>query len=532
MDGSSSGSPEDVDVLIVGYGPVGASLAAVLGRYGVRTLVIDREAGVFTAPRAIALDDEALRSLQTIGVTEDAFAKVAIPRVRMICPYVGEFAELHTSGSVDGHPKLVTFFQPELERALRDLVERTTGVTIRPRTEFTGLREEGARVYATVRDLDTAREWTVRARFLVGADGARSKVREAIGEDPRGESYVEDWFIVDALGVSGDFDHVEFHCDPRRPTPHMVAPGGRTRWEFMLAPGETRESMDSDETLRALLAPWTKSEEVTIERKAFYRFAARSCDRYRVGRVFLAGDAAHVTPPFAGQGLVAGLRDAVNLGWKLAWVVHGHADEAILDSYDVERRPHATKMIALAKFAGHLIMSRSRIRAFLVHGTMKLLRTIPAFRRFTEAQGMKPANAFDEGLFVRGPSRLRRGGCLPQGLVRRASGEILPSDDALGHGLSLVGFGVDPATGLSADTTTAFERAGGSMTTILARGHAASGETTFEDVGGRFVPGAAPIGWCAVVRPDRTVVHDGPAADADRIVRASLALFGGAAASG
>jgi len=520
---------EAFDVLIVGYGPVGASLAALLGRYGVRTLVVDREAAIFTAPRAIALDNEALRILQAVGVAEDAFAKVAIPRVRMVCPYVGEFLELRTAGSIDGHPKLVTFFQPELERALRDVVERAASVTVRTGTEFVRLVDDGSDVRASLRDVGTDRVTTVRARYLVGADGARSKVRAAIGEDPRGESYVEDWLIVDALGVPGGFDHVEFQCDPHRPTPHMVAPGGRTRWEFMLAPGETRESMDSEDSLKRLLAPWTTSTDVTIERKAFYQFAARSCDRYRVGNVFLAGDAAHVTPPFAGQGLVAGLRDALNLAWKLAWVVRGRADGAILDSYDTERRPHATKMIALAKFAGHLIMSRSRLRAFLVHGAMKLLRTIPPVRRFTDSQGMKPANAFVDGLFVRGASRLRRGGCLPQGLVRTARGEVVPSDEALGHGVALVGFGTDASASLGAATARSFEEAGGSCVTFHPRGSRLADDASFEDLADQLVPGVAATGWCAVVRPDRTVVHDGPAEDADRIVRAALSLLGRAA---
>lgn len=518
---------EEFDVLIVGYGPVGASLAALLGRYGVRTLVIDREAAIFTAPRAIALDNEALRILQTIGVAEDAFAKVAIPKVRMVCPYVGEFAEMKTAGSIDGHPKLVTFFQPELERALRDLVERMQSVTVRARTEFVALSDEGTHVRVHVRDCETGRSTHVRARYVVGADGARSKVREAVGQDPRGESYVEDWLIVDALGVPSTFDHVEFLCDPRRPTPHMVAPGDRTRWEFMMAPGETRESLSSDETLKQLLAPWTDAATVTIERKAVYRFAARSCERYRVGRVFLAGDAAHVTPPFAGQGLVAGLRDAVNLAWKLAWVTQGRAGDAILSTYDTERRPHAEKMIALAKLAGHLIMSRSRLRALLVHGAMKLLHLIPSFRRFTETLGMKPANAFDHGLFVRGRSTLRRGGCLPQGLVRAASGAVMQSDDALGHGLALVGFGAEAA--LSEETARRFREAGGTSVTFVARGGRAVSASAFEDVGDMLVPRAAPMGWCAVVRPDRTVVHDGAAKDADAIVRTSLGLLGRAA---
>ena len=175
-------------------------------------------------------------------------------------------------------------------------------------------------VTATLRTCAGA-ETSVRARYLVGADGAGSSVRAAIGEDFAGETYAEDWLIVDALGVPGSFDHVEFICDPVRPTPHMVAPGGRTRWEFMLRPGETGQEIDVAESLRR----WVGGADVRIERKAVYRFHARARRRFSKGRVFLAGDAAHITPPFVGQGLVAGLRDVANLAWKLACVVQGRA---------------------------------------------------------------------------------------------------------------------------------------------------------------------------------------------------------------
>ena len=141
----------------------------------------------------------------------------------------------------------------------------------------------------------------------------------------------------------------------------------------MLHPGESRERMEEKGTVRALLAPYGNVQDMTVTRKAVYRFHARTCERFNVGRVFLVGDAAHVTPPFVGQGLVAGLRDAANLSWKLAWVVRGSAGESVLASYDAERRPHAKAMIDLARFMGHLIMPRSRIKAFLVHGTVRAL---------------------------------------------------------------------------------------------------------------------------------------------------------------
>lgn len=510
--------PERVDVLIVGYGPVGAALAALLGRYGVATLVIDKAEDIYMAPRAIALDNEALRILQAVGLSEDAFAKVAIPHVALRSPSLGQFGRVDTAGSIDCHPKLVTFYQPELERALRALVEQHPSVTSATGVEMIACAEVEGGVELGLRTA-AGEESVVRARYVVGADGARSRLRHMLGLDFEGQTYAQDWLIVDAVGVPDNIDHVEFICDPERPTPHMVAPNGRARWEFMLKPGETREQMEADETIAELLAPWTKGGPIGIERKAVYRFHARACAQFRKGRVFLAGDAAHVTPPFAGQGLVAGLRDALNLAWKLAWVVDGRADASILDSYDQERRPHTVKMLNLARFMGQLVMPRSRLRARLVHGVMALLRRLPVGQRLFDELGIKPANAYAEGLFVGGGAL--RGAWFPQALVRDASGAVVPSDDALGPALSLVGLGADPRAHLSETSLERWSEAGGRTLHIGLRGTASAAE----DVEGKLVPGTAPRGWCVVVRPDRTVVHDGPLADAERVLGETLALL-------
>jgi 3-(3-hydroxy-phenyl)propionate hydroxylase len=516
--------PDRVDVLVVGYGPVGATLTCLLGRYGVPTLTIDKAADIFAAPRAIALDNEALRILQLAGLAGDAFERIPIPFVRMRCPQVGEFARVDTSGTIDGHPKLATFYQPDLERALRATAAGHSSVTTATGVELAEFVDDDGAIRATVRTADGA-EHVVRARFLVGADGASSRVRAAIGQDFTGETYSEDWLIVDALGVPGDFDHVEFLCDSRRPTPHMIAPGGRTRWEFMLQPGEMREEMETDDSIRRLLAPWTGAVPVTIERKAVYRFHARSCARYSVGNVFLVGDAAHITPPFVGQGLVAGLRDAANLAWKLAWVARGRASRSILDTYDEERRTHATKMIALAKLMGRVIMPRSKLTAVLVHGAIKVARSIPGVRAYLEKLGIKPKPRFDRGLFVRGRrGRVRRGDLLPQVLVRSPDGSIAMSDDVLGPRLAVVGFGDDPLAYMSADTRRQWVTLGGGTVTLASPASTGAGGAHLVIQGG-IEPDVLQRRWCAVVRPDRTVLHDGPAAEADRIVREAMALL-------
>lgn len=520
--------PAMVDILIIGYGPVGATMAALLGRYGAQTLVVDKVHDVLTMPRAIALDNEALRILQLAGLPEEAFEKVVIPEVRMHSPMVGQFGRANTSGSLDGHPKLVTFYQPDLEYSMRAKCQSFANVQSVGGFELVNLVQDAAGVLATLQGEDGSQQ-VVQARYLVGADGASSKVRSLIGQDFKGSSYSEDWLIVDAAERELQaIDHIEFICDHRRPTPHMPAPGGRERWEFMLRAGETREHMESDEYIAALLQPWVATDQLKIERKAVYRFHARCCERFQSGRVFLIGDAAHITPPFVGQGLVAGLRDAANLAWKLAWVLHGRAEPKILDSYDEERRPHAREMIALAKWMGRLVMPRNAPMAFLGHGLMRAVQLIPFLRSLIEELEIKPKNNFKRGLFVpasRG-RQLRRGGLLPQGLVRTQNGKIGLSDDSLDDCLTLIGFGIDPCAQLDDMTRFRWERCGGRYLQIGLQGQKSRATPHFVEDLGCALLGKASTGSLAVVRPDRIVMHEGPQASANLLVQESLALLG------
>ncbi|MBA5639135.1 bifunctional 3-(3-hydroxy-phenyl)propionate/3-hydroxycinnamic acid hydroxylase [Duganella sp. LX20W] len=521
--------PATVDVLLVGMGPVGAAAANLLGRYGIRTLAIDKSSDIFMAPRAIALDNEALRILQLAGLEEGDFATHAIAKVQMRSPLFGNYARANTAGHIDGHPRLVTFYQPELERALRARLAGYPHVQVALGTELIDFNEQEQGVQARLRLADGSIHG-VRASYLVGVDGASSFVRRHAGMDFHGKTFAQDWLVVDAQDVPDPIDHIEFMCDPRRPTPHMVAPGGRQRWEFMLRPDETREQMERPEKIRELLQPWCRPEDITIERTAVYRFHARVVERFSRGRIFLAGDAAHITPPFVGQGLVAGLRDVANLCWKLAWVVQGRAAPAILDSYDMERRPHAKSIVNLALLMGRLVMPRNRLTALGVHGLMSLLQLLPATRALFQDLKIKPPSRFGRGLFKacgRG-ARLVRGGLFPQGLVRRGAGQpFVLSDDALGQRLALVGFGCDPKSALAPGLQAAWAQAGGTTLQLRHRGQVdTGGEPSWEDMSDSLVPGAAPVGWLAVVRPDRTVLHDGPLAQADAIVSEALALLG------
>ncbi|MDF1782318.1 MAG: bifunctional 3-(3-hydroxy-phenyl)propionate/3-hydroxycinnamic acid hydroxylase [Alcanivoracaceae bacterium] len=525
MNDNKTVLPKQVSVVICGYGPVGAALACLLGRYGVRTLVIDKADDILRHPRAIALDNEALRILQMAGLAEDAFDTVAIPQVKMHCPYLGEFARVNTAGSIDGHPKLVTFFQPDLESALRKRVDELPMVTAITGVSVKSFQDKGAYVVAIVQD-KAGELHEVRCDYLVGADGASSMIRDAIGEAFEGRTYQQDWLIVDARNVGTPIDHVEFICDHRRPTPHMVAPGNRQRWEFMLQRGETAEVMLQDDTVRELLRPWSGDQLVEIERKAVYRFHSRCARQFSKGRVFLAGDAAHITPPFVGQGLVAGLRDVANLAWKLAWVVDGLAGQAVLDSYSVERRPHAAAMIRLARLMGTLVMPANAALSLVIHSVMRSTRVFAPIRRYFEELEIKPANAFRSGLFAKRRAGQRRpGSWFPQGWVRTRDGEVCASDDVLGERFVLLGLGVDPLAQVSERHLSAFEQAGGVCIHIARRGQVLGRALAVEDITDDLVSGSPSAGSLVLVRPDRVVMAAGDAASADTLINEALALL-------
>jgi 3-(3-hydroxy-phenyl)propionate hydroxylase len=514
------------DVVIVGLGPVGATIANLLGTYGVRTLVVERDTSINRAPRAIALDNEALRVLQLAGLADGAVDTIAIPYVQMRSPLLGNYACANTTGQIDGHPKLVTFFQPQLEEALRARLAARSTVEVRTGVELRRLDASDDSVRLVLRS--GSEEQEVEADYVIGCDGAGSLVRKTIGLDFQGRTWDEDWLVVDVHGAPEPIDHIEFWCDPARPAPHMPAPGGRQRWEFKLRPGETRAQMEHPAVVHELLRPWTHGAPVELERVAVYRFHARIADRFSVGRVFLAGDAAHLTPPFAGQGLVSGLRDAANLAWKLAAVVHRIASPSILDSYTIERRPHAAATINMARLMGRLVMPSNRAQALAVHGLARLLELFPPTRALFGELEIKPVNGAREGLCHRRKGdRLEPGRAFGQGPVALA-GDVRPSDDVLGDGFCLVGFGVDPTSHLDGVARARWRAIGGRIVQILHRGQRVDSASTAEcaeDFTGRFLASSRALGRVAVVRPDRMVMCEAPVGDSVELVDETLALL-------
>lgn len=351
------------DVAIVGLGPVGVTLSALLAARGVRVLAVDAAADIFNLPRAIGLDQEVMRAFQEFGVA-DSLAEATSPyRPTEYRTADGEVIRRFESQEPPfplAWPPYLTFLQPELERILRNHISASGNVDMQLATEVQGLAESDAGLSLTLRDKASGEARIETVRFVVGCDGGNSFVRTHLGIRFEDLVFDEPWIVVDML-LDADVPLPQVnvqYCDPARPHTFVVGPDNLRRWEFMLLPGEDPVAMSGEESVWALLSPWLKRGEARLWRAAAYRFHALVAERWRQGNVFLAGDACHMTPPFLAQGMVQGIKDAVNLSWKLATVLKG-APDGLLDTYEAERRPLVREVIAITKGLGAIICERN-----------------------------------------------------------------------------------------------------------------------------------------------------------------------------
>jgi len=372
-------TPTPYDVLVVGYGPVGATLAALLVRHGLSVAVADQAEGVYDKPRAITLDHEVMRVFQACGVAHEVETFTAPhPGTH----YLGVDREVirvydpqpppHPLGWVPSG----TFVQPEVEAVLRAGVARSGRADVFLATQVVALSPHADRVDATLRAAAGA-ERTVSARFLVGCDGANSFVRRRLGIGHQDLAFDEWWMVVDVrlkkpVELPGKCIQ---YCWPSRPSTFIVGPGSLRRWEIKLLPGEDPDAFGARDNVARQLARFVDPDAIEIWRSAVYRFHALVAERWRSGRVFLAGDACHQTPPFMGQGMCAGIRDAANLAWRLALVLRNGAQDGLLDSYEAERKPHVEALVGFAKKAGEVIgeldVAAARARDALLRGQLE-----------------------------------------------------------------------------------------------------------------------------------------------------------------
>ncbi|MGV8997356.1 MAG: bifunctional 3-(3-hydroxy-phenyl)propionate/3-hydroxycinnamic acid hydroxylase [Parvibaculaceae bacterium] len=355
------------DVLIAGLGPVGAMLSLLLAKQGLSVTVVERDAAVYPLPRAAHIDHEVMRLLNLVGAA-DPVLKASSP----LSAYEfrnGEGALLmaFSPGLEDaptGFPPSSMFHQPSLEYGLRDAITHEPLITVHLETTLSAFDASDTGITATVTGADGSR--MLSAKFLVGCDGGASVVRKLCGIDLEDLGFDEPWLVIDTKlknNVQALSDKGLQHCDPRRPVTSMPMGPSRHRWEFMLLEGETADDVTSDAALAQLIAPYADPAALDIERRAVYRFHAVTAKIWRKSRVLLCGDAAHQMPPFMGQGLCSGIRDAANLAWKIAAVHKGEAAPALLDTYQIEREPHVRAITDLAVFLGRIVCVQNKDEA-------------------------------------------------------------------------------------------------------------------------------------------------------------------------
>ncbi|WP_336713050.1 bifunctional 3-(3-hydroxy-phenyl)propionate/3-hydroxycinnamic acid hydroxylase [Arthrobacter sp. USHLN218] len=433
----------DTDVLVVGAGPVGMTVAALLAARGIGVTVLEQREGTSEEPKAISIDDEALRTYQQAGIAGDVLG-IIVPGTGTRY-YDAENKTLFQARAAVpyrlGYPFKNPFAQPDLEQVLADALNRSACVDLRFRTRVTGVEQDADRAQLTAE----GPEGTVRfaARYVLGADGGRSIVRGLFGNVMTGRSYPDVWLVADTLEDPHTERYGMHHGDPVRP--HVIVPGldGRCRYEFRLFDGEGEpETGPEFELIRKLVAPYRDLEPHHVERAVNYRFNAVNANRWREGRFFLLGDAAHMMPPFAGQGLNSGIRDAANLAWKIAEVVSGKAPDVILDSYETERKPHAAAIIAQSVRLGSVVMTTSTRVAARRDELVRAALETEEGRAFFEEMRYRPMARYSQGLTATADAGLAIG----QPLVFEATTHTAARlDQIVGNGWSLFGVDTDPA---------------------------------------------------------------------------------------
>lgn len=479
----------DVDAVVLGAGPTGLTAACILADQGLKVALVESKPGSGDEPRAISATDETLRVMQQLGVLTHLEPDMLLDTGALYTGRSGQvLAEVHPARQRLGQPGKNQFDQPAMEGCLFDGVCARPGITRLFGTRAEHLSQDADGVRLTVQgprqgrdgfrgdaraDADFASSaaqgrddvlaagvgqderarqtpepdtvtTVVRAPWMIACDGGKSFTRNSLGIKLEGSTQVEKWIVLDLLGAGEPEPYATFSCNGARPT--VIVPGvkGRRRYEFMLFPGEDEDTMLSTETLRELVAPYQDLDRLQVRRAAVYTAQQRVASRWIRGRVLLAGDAAHLMPPFAGQGLNAGIRDAVGAAWRIAAVVNGQATTDVLASYEQERRPHATQMVKLSKGIGSIVMSTNPLVCRLRDLVIPALGIFPKAKSWVTSMKFLKQPDYSDGFVLpvasdvpTGAARLL-GRSLPQPEVISDTTEVGKLDDRLGDGFAWI----------------------------------------------------------------------------------------------
>ena len=423
------------DVAIVGYGPVGVTAANLLGQQGLSVVVVERDPNIYTRARAISTDEEVVRIWQQVGLADQLNADMQPGNGATFVDANGvPFVRLLPVSRGNGHPPQQFIYQPAVEKVLRAGVERFPNVAVLLEHECLRVVQREDHVELMLADLKVDEFRRVRASYVIAADGAASPIRGQLGVGYSGRTYGERWIVIDTkvLREWPGHDRLRFHCNPARPTVDCPTPLGHHRWEFPVRDEEDEKDLLSEEAIWKVLGDQgITTDNVKILGFACYSHHVRFADRWRVGRVFLAGDAAHAMPPWIGQGMCAGVRDVANLCWKLGAVLRGSLPESALDSYQAERLPHVKDVTNRAVKTGKLIIQHNRHRATARNHIFRTASKVPGFSTWLRQNRWLPDAHYPKGLLAHNGNRAV-GWLIPQPWVIDEKGDAVRLDDVIG----------------------------------------------------------------------------------------------------
>jgi 3-(3-hydroxy-phenyl)propionate hydroxylase len=500
----------DTDVAIIGYGPTGVSAANFLGSLGVRAIAFEREKDIYQRARAVTVNDWTLRCFQAVGL-DQALRKDMDPHTQLLWRTYGgkELMRASLGGSTLGQPASMGIYQPVMEQTLRDGAARFADhVEVRYGVIVTSVEQDGDGVTVT------ANGKTVRARYALACDGGASATRGQLGIQMLGDTLDTRWVVIDARVKRWwpERNVLTFWSDAKRPVVDIALALGNHRWEFPLEPHESESDFATKEQLWAQLdSMGVTPDDVEIHQHAFYKHHVRAAERWRERRVFLLGDAAHLMPPWAGQGMQSGIRDAFNLSWKLETVlsgrIKGEAANHLFDSYQIERAPNVALMTATSEQLGRIIKMQ-------MTGKEKALAIIGGL---LGKLGVKPPPlpiswppTLEAGWLSGSPSKGNAiGKILPQPIMCNAKGKYGLLDDLIGAGFVLLGDNVDPFSLLDASTQASWERLGARAIAVRSANKGSLAESDLIDLDGTLLAWMRRYGAKVIaLRPDRFVCSD------------------------
>lgn len=543
------------DVLIIGAGPSGLLLSNLLAGHGCRVTLVEKLPELIDYPRAVGIDDESLRSMQAAGLADEVAAHISPQHAIRVLNGSGRvISEMSPTTEEFGWSRRNGFIQPLVDKVLFEGLGRFEGVNVLFGHEVLDLTESETGVSAEVESVDSGERFTLTADYVVGCEGGRSMTRKWMGVDFEGVSTGTRWLVVDIDNDPLGTPNAIFGADPRRPHGSFGLPHGVRRWEFMLHDDEPDSVVNDDEFIFGLLgehAPDPRS--LDIARRRVFTHNARVASAFRKGRVLIAGDAAHLMPTWAGQGWNSCIRDATNLAWKLAAVVQGDAADTLLDTYDRERRAHASAMVALSLNMGKVFGTTSKLVGGVRDGIALALNVVPKTKSYVTGMGWKPMPRYEAGVVVDAASGApgHSSGKVPAGRSRSLVSKVATSgvgvqfpqpwistadqvrirmDDVIGSGWNILVWGNDPAPLFSAESLSKLDQLGATLVRIVpevrrtwTEAHTSAAAIVLGDVDGTVKKWFDDRPYAVVfLRPDKFVAAVSLTGQADRTLGAVL----------